>query len=1245
MTKIVMIGYHYSLALHKAVQHVNKILDNAVQFTFLNAYDIDNGTIPEDKVIRALKQADIILIDVRGGDKVSKIITDNLSNTKKTIVTLVGGSPEIIELTRLGSFSLGKFMQMRKKLVFKRSKKSNRVDYGKLIRMRELFEKIGKRLPIGIFKHARNYALILKYYENPSERNLTSMLLLLLKEYGKVNVPITIPEPETLPPMGILDFHTGNIYEDVKQYLEEYNFSDRLLIGILFYGGFHFEQSVVAAKLLAKLIEEQELGVIPVFCSDLRYYLVIEKFFLEDGKPLIDCLIDLLWFRFAGGPIGGDHSQTFRVLKKLNVPILHGVHLSSITLDKWLESKHGIPPVETVTTVILPELDGRIEPFLALARVKSRKDNTIVDEYVGIEDRLRKLAKRACNWVKLRRKANREKRLAIILYNYPPGEENLGKAAYLDAFGSLVRILKALKERGYHVGEIPNERELRRIFLERGIVNPMSRPFKLHEIRNLIRIDLEKYLSWFEELPDKIKRDIIETWGEPPGFHMVVDSEIIIPGVILGNIFISIQPSRGIHEDPSKIYHSKELPPHHQYIAFYKWIKKEFKADAIIHLGTHGTLEFLPGKEIGLSRYCYPDILIDDIPNIYIYHVTNASEAAIAKRRSYALIINHMSPPFILSDTYGEIAEIERLLREYYESSQYDGNRSKEIKNKILELAKKYKFGESIEEVHDKIFEYKRSLIPKGLHVFGTSLSREELVNYLTFVARYDRGKIKSLHRMLSEAMNIDYDILLEEPSKISKDGKRGSEIFKEIENTVREIIESCLIDGENLQTLLAKKKLKVDVNEIEKTLSFLQEIKMNIENSDELTSLLRALEGEYIMPGPGGDPIRNPMIYPTGRNTFQLDPTNIPTSIAMERGTKIAEEYIKQYVEKYGKYPRVVSVVLWGFETMKTGGETLAVIFRLLGVRPKWKSIYIRELEVIPLSELGRPRIDVVVTICGIFRDTFYNLVELLDRAFKIVADLDEPLEMNYIKANYLEESKKNQGRVYRIFGPPEGEYATTLTKLIETGSWGTEMDIVNAYLDSMKYAYGENYRSVDVREHFEEIMKKIDIVTQVRDTVEYEITDLDHYYEFLGGLAKTVEKKKGQKPLILVADTTKERVRVEGINEAIKRGVVTRLINPKWLNEMLKHGHNGAQKIADRVEYLLGLAATTGSVDNWIWDQVAQTLVFNEEISSKIREENPWALQKISRVLIEANARGYWKASDEIIKELKNVYESVQI
>ncbi|MCD6515718.1 MAG: magnesium chelatase subunit H [Candidatus Odinarchaeota archaeon] len=1231
---IVLIGYQFKPAMASAIRKIKEEYGEIFSFKFYRPYDIDREVINIEKFVNEIRTADIVLIDVRGGDIVTKLLTENLKDTKNTVICLIGGSDQLFRLTRMGSFSFSSFEKMKKiPIIGKLFRKERKIDYGKILQMRERFEKIGRRLPIGILKHAKNYVYLSKYYDNPCEENYYNMFILLLREYAGMKILKEPQPPIVMPSMGIIDVKTGKIYQSTDDYLRDYDLRDAPLVGILCYGGYHYDHTYPAVEALAKKLEEKGIGVIPVFSADLRYYLAIERFFLNGGKPIIDAMIDLLWFRFAGGPLGGDHEKTFDVLKRLNVPVLHGILLSEKTIDRWKKDRDGISPIVTITTVILPELDGRFEPIVSVGPVLAEKTvSGDIQEFIAVEDRIEKIANRVEKWINLRRKKNSEKKIAIILYNYPPGEANIGKAAYLDTFKSLSNILNYLKGLGYTIPQEYSPQELKELVLSSGLVNSGDWILTQDTIAKLPKVSLEEYRNWFKELPKPAQEKIINTWGEPPGNIMAIGDMIILPIIKLGNVFIGIQPSRGVHEDPSKVYHSRDLPPHHQYVAFYKWLEKKANVDAVIHLGTHGTLEFLPGKEVGLSSECYPDILIGNLSNIYLYHVVNASESSIAKRRSYAFIINHASPPTMVSGLSEELIEIERLLDQYFEILQYDKQKASELEKKIVEKAKVFNLGNSADEIHDKLVEYKRTLVPEGLHTFGEKIDDQKIVDILLHISRYDRGNIKSLFRIFAEKRGLEYFDLLKNPSKMSSQGVRYGKIIEKIENEARDWIYTFVIKenvpDEREQDLLAVR-------------DFLIHVKKNIKESKELENLGRALNGEYILPGPGGDIIRNPNVFPTGRNTYQLDPTTVPNDIALERGRKIAEDYINTFFKQNGRYPRTVNLVLWAFETMKTGGETIAAIFHLLGVKPVWKGPYVRDIEVIPLEELKRPRIDVVVTICGIFRDTFYNLVELLDQAIRKVSELDEPDDMNYVRSNNKQLKEKiGEERIYRIFGPPEGEYATSLTALIESSNWTTEQDIVREYLNSMRYAYGRTYRNVKAEETFKEILKSVDLVTQVRDTVEYEITDLDHYYEFLGGVTRTVKELKGEKPQVLVADTTKEFIVVEKSTEAIKRGVITRLANPKWLDSMLKHDFSGAEKIATRVENLLGLASTLNEVENWMWNEVANKIVFDEERYNKLIKANRWAAQKVIKKLLEANSRGYWQTDEETLKRLKEKY-----
>ncbi|MEM2145317.1 MAG: magnesium chelatase subunit H, partial [Candidatus Jordarchaeaceae archaeon] len=1019
-------------------------------------------------------------------------------------------------------------------------------------------------------------------------------------------------------------------------------------------GGMHFESSIAGASAMIKRLEPM-VNVIPVFSDGIDNLKALQKFFFMNGKPIVDAAISFVWFRINGGPLGGAPQQTLELLRELNIPFFDAAPMYMREVEKWKESTQGFSPVEVIAAVTLPELDGLIEPIPSLGLKDLDYSDTLgadVKSTVAIDDRIERIASRILKWLDLRRKKNSEKKIAIIIYNYPPGEDSIGNAAYLDVFKSLERILERLKAENYNVGNL--QKEVKEFFLSQGLVNSGKWSPKELTFQNAILVPSDKYQEWFKELSDYMRKEVVQEWGEPPGSVMSYNGNLLIPGIMLGNVFVGLQPSRGVHENPEKAYHDKNLPPHHQYIAFYKWLEKEFEANAVIHLGTHGTLEFMKGKEVGMSSECYPDFLIGNIPHIYVYHITNPSEAMIAKRRSYATLVNHMSPPYTQSGLYEGFTELEELINEYYEAVLQDPIRAGMVQTQILEKAKQANISAtSVDEIYDELFAIKRSIIPRGLHIFGEKYQEDELTEFISFILRYDRGEIKSLNRILCESMEIDYDYAISHPNE-NYNEKNYGQILSETEEKAKSIIRISLNS-----IVEAVKSSEVNRNlakELNKTLSFGLQVASNLEKGDEINSLIEALNGKYVFPNLGGDPIRTPEVLPSGRNTYQFDPRLIPSDAAYQRGVEIAEKTLKHYYEKHGEYPESVAVVLWGFETVKTRGETVGQILRYLGIKVvREKSIWFPKLKLIPLEELGRPRIDVVVNICGFFRDLFPETMKLLDEAFNIVASADEKESENYVKKHSDElfrdlikelSDEKIAKRLSnaRIFGPRSGEYGTRLTRLIETSNWNSESQVAEAYIASMNNVYAENVHGKQVDEIYRKALSNVKIVSQVRDTHEYEVTDLDHYYEFFGGLSKAIETVKGEKPEMLITDTTKELIRTETVDKAIQRGVRTRLLNPKWIDAMLKHNYHGGKKIADRVEYLLGFAATTNKVDNWIWSKVAKDYLFNEDMRKRLQENNKWALHEMIGRLLEANQRGYWQATQEELDKLRQLFLEVE-
>ncbi len=654
-------------------------------------------------------------------------------------------------------------------------------------------------------------------------------------------------------------------------------------------------------------------------------------------------------------------------------------------------------------------------------------------------------------------------------------------------------------------------------------------------------------------------------------------------------------------------------------------------------------MEFMPGKEVGLSAACFPDILAGIVPNIYVYHVTNSSEMSIAKRRGYAYTITHLSPPYTRSGLYGELLELQELVHEYNEALLTDPERAKVVEKLALEKAEKLGISaSSVEEIHERLFELEREIIPRGLHVLGEKWGPREAAQYLTLLLRYD-SEAPSLHRLLAEARGLDYYWLLDNPSA-RVGGNTAAELLNEIEATVEHFV-TLVLEGRKRDAVSLAASKGLSRNEAQKLADYVEKVWGRIRSCGELGAVLRALDGGYLEPRVAGDPLRTPEALPTGSHGYAFDPRLIPSQAAYMRGRLVARESLEEYRRKHGRYPETVAVVLWGFETAGTRGETIGQILEYLGVRLERRGPWSWNLTPIPVEELGHPRIDVVVTICGIFRDMFPHLLGLLDKAFKLVARLEESPEANYVRKHVSALAAEGYSRdevLARVFGPKPGAYNTRLPETIETSMWNSEKELAALYVEDMGYAYTGGSEARPLHDVFKKLLSSTEMVTQIRYAHEYDVVDLDHYYEFLGGLSKAVEETSGKRPEVLWVDTTKEKPKLKHLRRAITDALHTRILNPKWIDAMLHHGYDGARELAERVQYLLGLAATTGEVPSWAWRRIYEKYIEDEETRERIAAANPDALHEIARRLLEAARRGYWEPSREEAEKIEEAMAS---
>jgi len=1203
-----------------------------------STHDIDEETVRMDSLAQNLESADMVFLDIRGGGKAGGVCSRILPGTRQPVALLLGGTPEIMSLLRLGSFSMKTILEKTAQKN-KDSTAARGPDMRSIQRMMNLMEKGGRMLPFGKLRHAGNWARLMRYWHQGGEENIKNMLTLGAMEYLGFELPKP-PPPRVYPDFGIFDPLSGQSYSNLAEYRSAIPVDpEKPVVGLLFYGGMHFSQSLVPAREFARRLKQTGFNLIPVFATAGNNLQAIQDCFFSENKPIVDAVVYFQWFQMATFT-DSTEPDTIRLLKKLNALIFTACPMFGREIEKWEESDQGLSPIETLTTIILPELDGMIEPIpsAGLREKTSAGVEGRIKQVAPIPDRIDRSCRRISRWLTLRSKSAAEKRVAFIVFNNPPGEDNLGSAAYLDTFASLKRLFKEMAARGYTVTGLPRNQDLHNYLLDRRLVNMPHWGGENTALQQGGQLTGPEYAALLEAtVPGS---QVSGEWGPPPGTIMTCREQFILPAVEFGNVLLGVQPARGIHADPDKISHDKTLPPHHQYLAFYRWLETVWQPDCIVHVGTHGTLEFLKGKETGMSRNCFPEALIGDVPHLYFYHVINASEATIAKRRSLGVLINYNSPSFAAAGLYDDYDDLDQLISECLEAFSLEPARGRRLEQQVLDRAAAlHMASDSLGAVQEEIALMKRSIIPKGLHILGEDIAEKDCIAFAVFFLRYDRQDSPSLHRFLAESRSLDYEDLVC-PGRAKNKSFVPHQALEQIEKQVTDMVTLAWKNG-----VLPKEEPARTA--VENAVAAARNLRGNL----EWDNFFHGLSGGYIEPALGGDPLRNPDILPTGRNSFQFDPRLVPSEEACRRGMQIAENTLSHYKALHGEYPDSTAVILWGFETTKTRGETVGQILGYLGVRVVHNSNpYHKKIAPIPLAELGRPRIDCVVQICGFFRDMYPNVMDLLNRAFKLVSELPETEAENHIRRNTLSLKTVLAGQVAdhlldrisagRIFGPRAGEYGTRTTQLIETGAWKTEEEISDLFTGSMSHLYADNIHGERHLEVFRRRLSAVDVVSQVRDSHEYEIVDLDHYYEFFGGLARTVESVKGSAPEMLITDTTKEVLRTEMVKDALNRGIRTRLLNPVWIDALMAHEHHGAQKIGDRVENLIGFAATTHAVDNWVWSAVTDRYVRDEKRFEQMTRNNRFAMEEILKRLLEAEARGYWQADPEEKDLLRDRY-----
>jgi cobaltochelatase CobN len=975
---------------------------------------------------------------------------------------------------------------------------------------------------------------------------------------------------------------------------------------------------------LCAALADRGAAPVPVWCYSLRPG--------PDGRvPALELLAergaDVVVTTVLAMGSARDDDWDASALAALDVPVLQAV-AATRPREEWEDSAAGLGPLDVAMSVAIPEFDGRIVgPPFSFKEVVDDGDElgAPVVAYRAVADRCQRVAGLAVRLAALRRRLNGEKRVALVLSAYPTKRSRIGNAVALDTPASVIALLHALREAGYRVDRIPADGDTLMAELADALTYDRESLSPVQAGAAAGRWPGEAYAAWFEAQPGALRAAVTAAWGPPPGdvYRDATSGDLLFPGLDLGGVLVAVQPPRGFGENPVAVYHSPDLAPTHHYLAFYRWLDHGWGADAVVHVGKHGTLEWLPGKGVGLSAACAPDAALGEVPLVYPFVVNDPGEGTQAKRRAHAVVVDHLVPPLTRADTYDDLARLESLLDEYAKVAALDPAKLPAIRARVWELlvaAEMHRdlgvgeapegddFDDLVLHVDGYLCELKDAQIRGGLHVLGAPPEGEAALDFVTALTRLPQGPaVPSLRATVAADLGAGDDRAgvdrVEAECRRRLAALQGAGWRYEGDDPTLEWV--C----DRLAPALAR-------------------------TTDEVANTLAALAGRHVPAGPSGAPSRGMAhVLPTGRNFWSVDPKAVPSPLAWEVGRRLADALVERHVADAGRPPESVGLVVWGTSAMRTSGDDVACALALLGVRPVWaeESGRVTGIEAIPLGELGRARIDVTLRISGFFRDAFPNLVHLLDDAVALVAGLAEPPESNFVKAHGDADP--------RIFGAKPGAYGSGILPLLESRDWRSDEDLAAVYLAWGGYAYGRAGMGVAAPDAMRRRFAAIDVAVKNQDNREHDIFDSDDYLQDHGGMVATIRALTGAQPRAFFGDSSDPaRPRVRSLAEEAARVVRTRVVNPKWIAAMQRHGYKGAFEMAATVDYLFGYDATARVVEDWMYERVTEAYVADPGVRKFFERSNPWALRSIAERLLEASERGLWDASDQALTTLRS-------
>ena len=1146
----------------------------------------------------------------------------------------MASATEVTQLTRLGQFDMSKPasgpMALLKKLRGGGGKDKKPTTGGAAqMKMLRRLPQLLRFIP-GTAQDVRSYFITLQYWLGGSDDNVLNMVRHLidrgadgprksLRGQVKVQPPIDYPEVGVYHPR-----MAGKFSEEASALPTPNGIAVKGTVGILLLRSYLLSGNAGHYDGVIAALEAKGLRVIPAFAAGLDSRPAIDAFFMKNGQVCVDAVVSLSGFSLVGGPAYNDAKAAEEVLAKLDVPYVAAHPVEFQTLDQWGGSDRGLLPVESTIMVAIPELDGSTSPMVFGGRPGAAGvtctgchhactfgESTSAQDMHSCPERAIMLAARVSKMVALKRSERKDRNVAIVLFNFPPNAGNIGTAAFLAVFESLWHTLIAMKAQGYQV-DMPDSLEDLQDSLLHGNAAQYGADANVHAL--ISADDHVKRERWLKEIEAQ--------WGPAPGTQLSNGSSIFVLGKKFGNVLVSVQPSFGYEGDPMRLLFEKGLAPTHAFSAFYRYLREDFKAHAVLHFGTHGALEFMPGKQSGMSGTCWPDRLIDDLPNLYLYASNNPSEGAIAKRRSGATLISYLTPPITQAGLYKGLNELKSSIERWRTLEQSNSERvalAAVIQGQavVLDLVPAEpawdlatmgaQLDKEVMRLSEELLELEYTLVPYGLHVAGRAPSAAQQVDMLQAMAEANHG------------MQVE-----------------------------RAAVEA-LVEGHSPELALSAAGLPRNHSSLE-VLRALVEPQAHLAVDTEVSAILRALDAKYIRPAPGGDILRTPAVLPTGRNIHGFDPFRIPSAMAVRDGKVQAQLLIDRHCADGNPLPESIAMVLWGSDNLKNEGAPIAQALALMGAMPRFDTYgRIAGASLISLEELGRPRIDVIMTLSGIFRDLMPLQIKLLAEAAFLAASADEPPEMNWIRKHALSYQQEHgctlETASLRVYGNAEGAYGSNVNNLIESSRWQDESELAETYKRRKGFAYGRTGRAVQQTALMQTALADVELTYQNLDSLELGVTTVDNYFDTLGGITQAVKVAKGGKtPPVYIGDQTKGNAAVRSLKEQVSIETRTRMLNPKWYEGMLEHGYEGVRQIEAHVTNTMGWSATTGQVQPWVYKQLSETFMLDPAMRDRLAKLNPTASARVANRLIEASERNYWQPDAETLQALRQASEELE-